>query len=251
MSCPAKLAVLHAQLRPLGDLAVLAVDLGQLLHRDRVQRVVFVDVDGQGVVADDDFLGLAAAVGSWPVRFRSASSCGWCRPGRNCRRSGWRCPRPSRRPSTCTLIVRVSPMVLFGPGLGHVDHRVGALDADHLPAVLFAAACIPSSHNPHETASSSPQASGQTMISERRACSIPFNGLVVQASRLRCSRVWDRRNTWVATAAPANGHAGRQYNCRPIPRLRAGGTPAPQSRTCTTTVVLLDTRQPHSGQAIP
>ncbi len=58
---------IDAQLRPAGDLSAFAVDFGEVLQRDRIQRVVLVDVDRQGIVADDDF----ARVGVPPLPVRA------------------------------------------------------------------------------------------------------------------------------------------------------------------------------------
>ena len=67
----------HAQLGPLRGLAVLSVDVGELLKSDRRQRVVFVDVDRQGVIANGEFLGILAGGGLGLFALRRSGSSRW------------------------------------------------------------------------------------------------------------------------------------------------------------------------------
>ena len=63
---------------------ILGVDLGDLLGGDLVERIVFVHVDGQGVIADDDLLGLFAGVLLGLFDLALASCCGWRWRCRSC-----------------------------------------------------------------------------------------------------------------------------------------------------------------------
>ena len=107
----------HAQLRPLGELAVFAVDVGQFFDRDGVQRVSLVDVDGQGVVADDDLLGLGAAVGFGAASISSFFILRLVLAMSQLPSIRLAMPTPEPPPSTWTLTSGCLCVILFGPGL--------------------------------------------------------------------------------------------------------------------------------------
>ena len=119
---------IDAQLRPAGDLSPFAVDLGQLFEGDRVQGVVLVDIDGQGVVADDELLGLLVALLADPLDFlvlHLPAGAGDLAVAVD------EAGDADARAAAGNLDhgLGIGRMIVFRPALGQIDHRIGAFDA--------------------------------------------------------------------------------------------------------------------------
>src|SRR6185503_16254864 len=116
---------LRAQRRPGVDFAPFAVNLAQLFDADLVQRIILMDINGERVVADHEFLWLVPVFGLGFlhfVRFELATAVGDVAGPVN--EGGDAHARAAA--GDFDGDVRIDLGICFRPGLGQIHHRVRA-----------------------------------------------------------------------------------------------------------------------------
>ncbi len=163
--------VLDTQLRPFRNRPILAVDLRQVFDGNRVQRVFVVDINGQGVEGDDDLLGLLARVllGALELLVLHFPA-GVGQIGDLVDQAGDAHARTA--PGDLHADVRVRLVVLLGPRLSEVHHRVGPFHADDRAAAVRAAGAPPGRLPQPANDARKPQAITVTAVHKPRSATV-------------------------------------------------------------------------------